>query len=258
MVEPELPAWAVPILSGGMVLSFVVGVRLLRLASQTRHAPELALGAFALTMAVGNIGTVASLRWRVPLGPDHAVALGAAAQLVSVAGNVLLCFATRLIFQPHAKWALGGAIAASLALFGCWAASVVGGANPARLSDPRAAAMLSELARVAVFVWWSSESFRRALANRRRARFGLANPSITYRLELWAGFGVTGAVVHGTLLGMALFDEGDVREAPLVLAVVGAATLVGNVLIYASFFPPAFVRRWGAQRDTKALQVGDG
>ena len=254
-MEPELPAWAVPILSGGMVLSFVVGVRLLRLASRTRHAPELTLGAFALLIALGNIGTVSSLRWRGLLGPDAALALGATAQLVSVLGNVLLCFATRLIFQPDAKWALGGAIAASLVLFGGWAASVVAGANPARLSDPRAAVMLSQLARTAVFVWWSTESFRRALANRRRARFGLANPSITYRLELWASFGVTGAVAHGTLLGMALFDGGDAREAPLVLAVVGVATLVGNVLIYVSFFPPAFLRRWAGEKTNGALEA---
>ena len=227
-----------------IVVSAVVGVRLLLLTRRTRAVPELALGlAFFL---VGAIGFPLGLAAVLP-GLSEPVARGffGVSQLATGVGSAAVFVFTRSVFRPQAGWAGWIVRIAALAL----AVQTAFGVARALSAEPSqfGAADLGFSVRQGItafsYAWTALEALRyRALLVRRLA-IGLAELEVVNRFLLWAIAGVgafTGSFTMSavSLTGAAPFDD------PLALSAVGLGGLVSALCAWLAFMPPRAYRAW--------------
>jgi hypothetical protein len=238
MTQP-IPLWAATLLALALLVELAVGVGLLRLAARTGQWPELTLGTFAVSAAIGNLGTVAAMRLEPEAGPDFANALAAVGQLLAICGNHALALATWQVYRRSAWWAALLFAATSAALILGWVGNVLGG-SPARLAENSVPDLLVLGARCLIFAWWSAECFAEAAQLGRRAR---ADAWLAHRVLLWGVVGMGGAFVMLTLLLSGLWLGAANRTHPPVLAAIALATLGMSACSWLAFRPPAFYRR---------------
>lgn len=172
-----------------LLVSLVVGLRLLLLWRKTRGLPELMIGTgFLVGGAFGFI-------------PEHLVVTGAIqgswdgpilaiAELAIRSTAVLCAVFTWQVFRPESSWArnlalgIGAALAlAHLAHPGPWATA----------ETPLAwyASIVTAIVRSGAFAWAAAEALREGVMARRRARLGLVSPETASRFLLW-GFAMLG------------------------------------------------------------------
>jgi hypothetical protein len=168
-----------------LVVSLIVGVRLLALARRTRRLPELLVGAgFVVGGALGYVPENLVLQTDVVPHPwQPFVSVGAhAAILVSA---LLMAIFTWRVFRPHDVWAAGLVVAFAVLL----ALGFSGHPVPwdfAESSSDWWWAFFTSTVRSAAFGWGAVEALRAGLAARRRAALGLAEWRGVERLLLWA------------------------------------------------------------------------
>jgi hypothetical protein len=227
-----------------VVISAVVGVRLLRLAGRSHAVPELALGlAFAL---VGGIGYPIGLVSVLPGLPEPAArGLFLLAQLATGVGSAAVFVFTRQVFRPEASWA--GAIVRIAALG--LAVQTAFGVERALVGDPAQFAVpdLGFSARQAItafsYGWTALEAFRyRALLVRRLA-LGLAEVEVANRFLLWAIAG-SGAFAGSATMSLVSLQGALPWEDPLALSAVGLGGLVAAVCTALAFMPPRAYLDW--------------
>lgn len=240
MLPHPIPLWAAILLGAAMLAGLLVGVRLFRLASRTGGFPEIALGTFAVSAALGNLGTVAAMRLDAR-DPDFANLLAASAQLLVIVGNHALALATWRVYRRDALWAAALVAAASLALLAGWTGNVFTG-RPARLTENSLWDLLVLSARIAIFAWWAVECFVHAVELAHRRRLGLASSRIVWRTALAGGMGVAGGSAVVVLLVGGWLLGADSRTNPIVLGILGATTLLMSCLVGLGF-PSAGAKR---------------
>jgi len=221
---------------------FIAGARLLRLAVQSGRAPERLLSASFLLWSLGY----ALYDLPYALADDEALRMRffLASRLAIDAGTVAFALFTRCVFRSRERWATWLVAGTALCLIAGVAGSLwVGdweGVRP--ISNPWY--WPERLAGTAPLVWMAIEGLVHYAKARSRRRLGLCDPLVCNRFLLW---GVSGAL--WVLLELAIFPQEIeyeiTREFSTTLGLLsGSLEVVPVVLIWITFFPPAFYRSW--------------
>lgn len=236
-----IPIWAATLLGTVMLAGLAVGLRLFRLASRTGGFPELALGTFVVSCALGNLGTLAAMRLDAR-DPDFANLLAASAQLLAMVGNLALALATWRIYRRGGLWAPALVAATSIALLAGWTANVFSG-RPARLTENSVWDLLVLGARIVIFAWWTAECFVHTAQLAKLRRLGLADAGIVRRAALAGGMGLAGGGAVAVLLVGGLLLGPNTRTNPVVLGLLTGATSLMWWFIHLGFPAPPARRR---------------
>lgn len=245
--------WLAAIGGGSFVLvSLVLGPRLLLLSRATRQLPELTMGLCLLLM--GALGyPLATIGRTVTAAPDdvRGLLLGCAA-LCNTVGFVALALFTWRVFRPGAWLAEAAVVAASLALALLLPAEAVWpGLVESALSVepyPGAPGYLRVVVGLLILYWAGAEAALFARRLHRRLAIGLAEPVVADRVRLWA-IAITCAAVNYTTSFVLSFVGIDLASSALGAVVVGTLGLASTVAAWLAFLPPAaYLRRVEARK----------
>jgi hypothetical protein len=224
-----------------IAVSFVLGIRLLGLASRTRQLPELVIGVnFLVSGVFGYSLLVAAESLRV-LGPYAGLGSFAGVTALSIGAFLIALFSQR-VFRPGSPVARAAlaAIALGLALgvAGSWSLHLRGETDGVGVWLGRWAPNLGMLL---AYAWASAEPLRYAAMMRRRARHGLGDALVENRMTLW-GVG-TAALAGVALLHLVaqLFGHYELPES--LVGAVSSLVLVTALTEWLAFFPPRAYRR---------------
>lgn len=216
-----------------VLVSAIVGLRLLRIAIRTGEAPELAIG--TALFAGGGIGhglIVASFALHAfPAAVTPiAVLVGNAA---ASAGAIALAFGVWRMFRPADRWPRL-VIAAIVVLL------VVSMLERLRnigiVPAPPQVFWTITIGGAASYAWSAFESLRFHAMMRRRMRIGLADAAITRRFLLWGIAASAAVAIHVCAAVNRFLDPGTIA-LPLLL-VQDALGLTAAIGIWFAFFPP--------------------
>jgi hypothetical protein len=239
--------------SGAATLAFVivsalVGVRLLQLARRTGALPELALGlAFFLVGACGYPLGLLSI-W--PALPEPlARGLFALANLATAVGSAAVFVFTCSVFRPEARWARGlvwlaAALLGVQAAFGVARALV---APPASFADPDLGFSVRQAVTAFSYAWTAFEALRyRALLVRRLA-LGLAEVEVVNRFLLWAVAGAGAFTGSAVMSAISLVGHTPWQD-PFALTAVGLGGFTAAICAALAFLPPRAYLDWLRRR----------
>jgi len=225
-----------------VLVSIVLGIRLVLMWLRTREIPELACGLGLMLM--GGIGyPLLAVIEQAPLGVEIKIGLLLTQLLCHIAGNTLLCVFTQRVFRPRARWArilVGMCFALTAAM------AIVQIIHPGLVAFVERGVGVWHWhggAATIPLLWTGVESLRYHLLMRRRQELGLADPLLTNRFRLWALAMFSAALI--TLISITAETLGTTlagtRLGGLVIGSLGSVTAVA---IWLAFLPPkAYVRR---------------
>jgi hypothetical protein len=228
-----------------VIVSGVVGTRLLRLAWRSGAVPELALG--VAFVGVGAIGYPIGLLSVLPGMPELAARpLFAASQLATAIGSAAVFEFTRSVFRPDSRWAVGLVRGAALVL-GFQAAFGVARAiegDPAQFAVPDLGFSLRQALTAFSYAWTAAEALRYRGLLERRLALGLAEAEVVNRFLLWAIAGGGGAFTGSFTMSVVSLTGAVPFEDPLALAAVGLGGLVAALCTALAFTPPRAYLAW--------------
>jgi hypothetical protein len=224
-----------------VLVSWVLGVRLLALWLRTRQVPELACGLGLLLM--GGVGyPLIALVQEAPLASRVKIALLAAQMLCHVVGATVFCVFTQRVFRPSESWAwliTGATFAAVMtgALVQIWSPGLLAYAEKGEgIWHWHGAASTLPL------LWAGAESLRYHGLMRRRQQLGLADPLLTDRFRLWAVAMFAAALI--TIISITAESLGSsLAGTAFGGIVIGSLGSVSAGAIWLAFLPPAAYRR---------------
>ena len=248
------------VVGSNLLLSLVIGVRLLRLARSSAAGPEIWLALYFLVgvflgMGLSNFVYMSWADAGMTLSPTVSSVLNALYIFGTTAGMGCLYVFTWLTFRRDEPWAraLVGAVAvvmvagyAGIAISGDFELSLV----------PGVAYWITWAARTSVFLWLLIESYRYWGLLRRRLRLGLADALVANRFLLW---GIWSSVMLTTgmidpLVRIWYVSRIGIGEqwnpelgAPITLVLVTASSgllILAMITLYLTFFPTQRFRRW--------------
>jgi hypothetical protein len=231
--------------------SWLVGLRLLRLAARTGEAPERLIGSTLLAGgAIGYPANVAALLF-AGSAPDLALRIGVASVLALgvASGGILLAW--RTIYHPADAWARRLATLL-LVLLAFSVLDRLAGYDPAAVALSRGrgvprAFLLSVVAGAVPYAANTLSGLRYHAMLRKRIPLGLADPAVANRVLLWS---LTSCAVVAqyacTLASLWAWRWFDPTQ--LTTAVVGSLGLSIATLLLLSFFPPPAYLRWLQRR----------
>lgn len=227
-------------LAAFLLMSTVVGVRVLLVVRRTRQLADLTMGlGLLLNGAVGY--ALIALGLGLPSYPEWLAAptLKAGIMTLSLGSGALWWFTWR-VFRPDRIWsAMVFASAASL-LAGSFVILTFGESFD-RSSMEGVWYWVGFATRASAFAWFSIEAFLYYRSMRKRVRYGLAPRIRANAFLLWGTATACAYLMYGfTALGLILGRES--LPAPFVLGQC-LAGLVAAGAIYLPFFPPAWYRR---------------
>jgi hypothetical protein len=240
--------WLAAFGGGSFVLvSLVLGPRLLVLGRRRRQLPEITMGLGLLLM--GALGYPFAVVGRlVSALPDdvRGLMVGCSA-LCNTIGFAALAMFTWRVFRPASGWTefAVGACITGLALL-LPAEAVWPGLVASALSVepyPGAPGYLRVVVGLAVLYWSGIEAllFHRQL--RRRLSLGLAEPVVVDRVRLWALAICCASVSYSTSFALS-FRGIDLAASSLGAAIVGSLGLTSAASVWLAFMPPAaYLRR---------------
>ena len=246
---------AVAAIGGGsfVVVSLVVGLRLLLVWHRTRELPEFALG-FGL-FAMGGIGYPLMIVAVQGVGLSVTVREGCLALQIAlnVVGITAMAVFTRRVFRPASPAAHAAVVATGVALLSLAVWQAVSPGLWAFITDRSGAWSVSALVIVAALGWSGFESLLYFAKLRRRVRLGLADPLVTQRFGFWGFSILTAAGI--SLAGHVLELVGVPTVGSLIGAlVVGPPGLLMSAALWLAFFPPAAYVRWVQARGVAGSQ----
>jgi hypothetical protein len=233
-----------------MLVSLVIGLRLLLLARRTRELPELAIGLGYLL--IGGIGypllIVSTRATGLPTAPRIGL-LWISLVTTAIATTAIAVFVWR-VFRPEAAWARAavyafpGLIAASLAF------QALGPGLDAALRHQGLGILVYTFLNSCPIAWAGRESFHYHSLLTRRARLGLADPVVADRMRLW-GVGNVCALIMNTSSLVGYCFGVDVALDPAGAVVIAALGLVASAATWLAFFPPRGYTRQVLARATR-------
>jgi hypothetical protein len=231
-----------------VVVSALVGVRLLRLARRTRALPELALGlAFLLVGALGYPLGLASIWPGLPA--PLARASFALANLATGVGSAAVFVFTCAVFRPDAGWAralvwLGALVLGVQSAFGVARALV---AEPASFAEPDLGFSVRQAATAFSYGWTACEALRYRALLLRRLALGLAEVEVVNRFGLWALAGGGAFLGSSVMSGVSLAGATPWHD-PLALTAVGLGGVIAAACAALAFLPPRAYLDWLRRR----------
>ena len=197
-------------------VSLVVGIRLMAIWSRTRGMPELLLGGMLLlTAGIGYPSQIMASQ----IESAAAMPLYLLGYVAASAGVALLYVFTWRVFRAQEKWALVFACAgvAALGFNASMRVQEVLVSHDVRHGRRDLGKFLFQGFTVTVaFLWTAWESLRHYAMMKRRARLGLADPTLANRFLLWGSmalFSSAGTVVNVAAVAMRI----DVMNDPGML-----------------------------------------
>jgi hypothetical protein len=241
------------ILSGAVTLAFVVvsallGARLLALARRTRRTPELALGLAYVT--VGALGYPLGLASAAAGLPENAArACFALSHLFTGLGSAAVYVFTCSVFRPDARWARWLVRAAATVLAAQTAVSVARAltGDPARFAVPDAAFSVRQALTAFSYAWTAIEALRYRELMVRRLALGLAEIEVVNRFLLWAIAGVGAFLGSGTMSIVSLVGAIPWQN-PVALSAVGLGGVTSATCAWLAFMPPRGYLAWVRSR----------
>ncbi|MCP5060460.1 MAG: hypothetical protein GY937_27495 [bacterium] len=249
------------------LLFIAPGIRLLKLASRTRQAPELWGGLYFTGAAIGLSARVLGSSL-LATAPELAFPINVVGHLAFASGTIAMTIFTLRVFHPSQEGARVFAGSVIVAIIATSAHTLMGGYASIENSYSIVA---TNFARLLPTSWAFYESLRYWRAMRRRDSLGLADPVVTNRFLLWSIW--TGAVTALPLVALAirlvailaLGSEPDARLLGTELAVamlrfvailfVAIAPLAALALTL-SFFPPSSYLERVRRRALSAREAG--
>ena len=231
-----------------IIVSLVIGLRLLLLARRTRELPEFAIGLALFLM--GGLGyplvSVARLAKGMPEGAR--IGLFLVATLFNVVGTVGVCVFNRRVFRPTEPWARWLTVVFACALAGALALQgAAPGFSAAALYNEGFGFHLFMALQGVPIAWAAFESLRYHRLVSRRAQIGLADPMVANRIFLW-GAGMLAAFVINLFSSVLAFLGIDVATSPSGALVIAPLGLAAAGCVWLAFLPPAaYTRRFSAR-----------
>jgi hypothetical protein len=233
-----------------VVFAFVVvGIRLFRLSRRTGETPEALLGiSFFITgWSYANWLVLAEVPFdQAMLGLDLALWT-----LFSL-GTMPLIFFTRLVFRPKAVWAKWLTAANALLLSSGIAMWIVQRSGYYVLDNPWY--WVQWLGYTIPFTWLGIEAFLSYASAIRRVRIGLCDRVVANRYFLFGFFGVF--QIFSCIMDVYLTPGYAVNRGVDVL--LNSLELIGALILFLIFFPPAFYQRWISVSATSAAETVEG
>lgn len=248
---------------GLMALSFVIGVRLVRMGRRG-GGPEMWLGLYFLIYScfATSASVTLYLGWSAPevaFSDGTTRILNAVFYTLSTIGMTCLLVFTQRTFRAGST---GGRV---LVWSNC--AVLVGAMVGVGVTEGFEVRVLNGpwywihyLARLTPFVWVAIESFRYGALLRRRVAIGLADPLVADRFRLWGLWASVLAVMSLTdplsrfwywhLTGSTTQWVSEIGR-PIIDVVVPLSSAFGIaavMLLFLTFFPTPAYRRWVARR----------
>jgi hypothetical protein len=221
-----------------MLMSLIVGARLIRLAQRTRQSPELLLGLSLVLLGCFWSALAAIGRQAVALPDATRVDLLVFGALCAIGGNTSLAIFNVRVFRSGSSWAKGLSAALALAMLGLLAAQTLGPGWVLYAHAEQGPWTCATWVGAATYAWSSIEAWRQLDLLARRARIGLADPVVTNRVLLWTITMVTALVA--TLAFSALQAWGiPVGGTTLGLGLGGFVSLVSAGCLWLAFMPPS-------------------
>jgi hypothetical protein len=225
--------------SSFIVVSLVVGWRLLLLARRTRQLPELAVGLGLFLM--GGFGwPLMVAAQRLLLAPD---ALRSGLALLSTVlmslGEIALAVFTWRVFHPQARWARLLVVAVGVGFALCVAGQALRPGYAAIALEGARPWWLYQLLPTIVLGWSGVESVSEARRSARRQRLGLSSAIVTSRFRLWGAC----TLVCSLLTLLTALGGPDFQTSLAGLSVITPVTLFAAVALWFAFLPPACYRR---------------
>ena len=240
--------WLAALGGGAFVLvSLVLGPRLLALARRSGELPEFTMGLCLLLM--GGLGyPFATLGRAVTAFPDdlRGFLLGCSA-LCNTVGFAALAVFTWRVFRRHSRLArlLVAMGVTGLALL-LPAEAVWPGLVESALSVepyPGTPGYLRVVVGLAILYWASAEAGLYGRMLRRRLALDLADAVVVDRMRLWA-LAITGASASYTTSFVLSFLGIDLASSSIGAAIIGTLGLVSATAAWLAFLPPAgYLRR---------------
>jgi hypothetical protein len=240
--------WLAALGGGSFVLvSLVLGPRLLALGRSRRELPELTIGLCLLLM--GALGyPLAAVGRAVTALPEEVrgLLLGCSA-LCNTVGFAALAIFTWRVFRPGSAF-VEALVAASITLLALLlpAEAVWPGLIASALSVepyPGAPGYLRVIVGLTILYWASAEAALFGSQLRRRLAIGLADAVVADRVRLWA-IAMACASISYTTSFVLSFQGIDLATSSLGAAVVGSLGLVSAASAWLAFLPPAaYLRR---------------
>jgi hypothetical protein len=231
------------------VVSLVVGVRLLALASRTGRAPELLVGLAVL--GIGPVGFGLQAVASLPQAADFAEVLAATSAAAVALGIWAKLIFNWLVYRRGSRVALAVTLLTSLAVAAHLLAQPLRGSFLDASRDIALGSVRGAMQALAL-AWGAGEAFAYWGSLRRRARLGLADPVLVNRFLMWAIS--ASAAGLGTVIGVgASLATGEAMLAlPAVLASSSAFGLVAAVGMWLAFAPPRAYVAWIAGARARA------
>lgn len=224
-----------------LLVTVVLGSRLLLSARQTRHVPELLFGVgflgAGLGLGIGQLGTSFVWTEATPFATVMRTTLFGSVTI----GVVALYGAIWRVFRPHDAWgfaSFAGGSSLTLVAYGIR----VGAGDFAARNVSGFGMDLFLVALISVCTWAGIEALHLYLQLRKRARLGLSGSVEASQIGLWG--------ISATLSGLTAFIVGHnvrtLHRSPLddslstgllLLTVIGASSAM-----WCAFFPPAALR----------------
>lgn len=241
-----------------LVISMVVGGRLLWLAHQTKGAPERWLGlqfligsAIAYPVLIAGVLGAASAVQQGLEPPAHCAWMIGLGYLGIDVSTVCLMIFVRTVFRDGESWAGRLCWAGGVTLFVAYVALGLSG-EFSRLTMGSPVYWFHYVAGVWAMVWNTAEAFRYHGLMRRRLKLGLAEPVLTNRFLLWGSASVCGLCV--ALLGATprLYMHLDPQITRVISTAILTTMSLGGVvavaLYFLTFFPTQSYLRWVERR----------
>lgn len=243
-----------------LILSLVVGIRLLGRALGGGRAPELSLAVyFVMSAVIGTVPQVIVYAYfgdpTLELPESLSRALLAIAIFGMAVGSGGVYFFTWKTFRPDGRWSRAIVVAGWTTLaVGFVIEAVREGFAP--VIFPGVGHWIGWTGRTLALTGVAFESFRYYGLQRRRLRLGLAEPLVANRFLLW-GIWATSAAINfiADCVTRAVYAvaAGTTTEViPEVMAPIANATLVITMVLglvaaatlFLTFFPTTAYRRW--------------
>ncbi len=226
------------------VILFIVGIRLLRIASLTKGRPERLLGIYLGLTGVSYFFYQIPLLMRLDAVTPYTDLTGRL--IYGVAVYFILAF-TRTVFRGRVAWSrwLVRALMVLLVL-GIGGSTLLGDFRGFSLTDPWF--WLEWLGYTLATIWVSTEALLAHRNAKKRLRIGLCEPIIANRYLLWSLFGIFQFL--GSLAVIYMYYDYAMtqqwRALPDVL--LGACEILAAASAWFVFMAPAFYREWIARR----------
>ena len=238
VVEVGLGALSVVGFGSFVVASFLVGLRLLGIASRTGKAPELAIGTAFLAgggLGYGLIVTAFALHaFSTPVMPIVVLVGNTSASC----GAIALAFAIWRIVRPDDRWPIALIASIVVLLSVAFAGRLL---NITVIPAPTYVFWSATIGSVASYAWSAFESLRFHARLRRQARIGLGSAEIAQRFLLWGVAGSAAVGIHICSAANRFVDADTIHPALMIVqAAFGLSAAIG---IWLAFFPPRRMRR---------------